>query len=209
MSRLAVLIMLALITSSCAFIGAGEIGDVVYKSPPKTSVDTSISFNVGYYIDDTWLFDFLKSNPDSIGRKVITPATIENLWGKPNKVVIEKDRKIITYNRGLRWNGFIAIVLIPIPIAVPVGHKTVIFTFENDLLTYWVIRDNHYCISYTGFNLIPFDPEGKTLGFHATTECQWHKDISPRDGEMACGSLFYDKCYPPNSGAGGTGINLK
>lgn len=207
MLRYILLIALALITSSCAFVGVGEVGEVIYKSPPEA--DGYWHFGGGYYIDDTWTSKFMENDPESNRKKVITPSNVEALWGKPNNTVVDKSRKVITYNRGLRWRGIIPIAIIPIPLVVPVGHKTVSLTFENDHLVNWVIHDSHSCVSYIGFNFIPLDPEGKTLGFKAGSSCGWHKDMSPDNGEMSCNFLFYDRCYPPDAGTVSKGENLK
>jgi hypothetical protein len=75
------------------------------------------------------------------------------------------------------------------------------------MLNNWTINDDHYCVSYVGFNFIPIDPEGKSLGFKSGSSCKWHKDMTPYDGKMACAVPFYDKCYP--SPKYGRGENLK
>lgn len=197
MQRFLLLMILLFSSSGCAFIGGGEIGEAVYKS----SVNGWHS-----WIDNTLASSFNKASYDSSTKKFISPANIEAVWGKPERIIIKNNKKHITYNKGLRWKGMIAIVIIPIPIAVPVGHKTVTFNFENDQLQNWEIHDSHYCVSYTGFNLIPLDPEGKSLGFFAERDCEWHKDMDPRD-DMACGSIFYDKCFSLQTGMTGKNLN--
>jgi hypothetical protein len=196
--RIILIIILMLSTAGCAFVGYGGIGEAVYTSREQKR--------------PVFRYNMLNSDLSKRDKKVTdtTPfqvSDIEAEWGKPDEIVVNDTFKKMTYKKGLRWKGIILIIGIPVPIAVPVGHKTITFNFENDFLNYWTILDDHYCVSYAGFNLIPLDPEGKTFGLKAETSCKWHKDMTPYDGKMACAVPLHDRCYP--SPDYGRGDNLK
>ena len=152
--------------------------------------------------------DLSKRNKKVNDRSPFQVSDVVAEWGKPDDIVIVNDKsKKLIYKKGLRWKGIVIIIGIPIPLSIPVGHKTITFNFENNLLNNWTIHDDHYCVSYVGFNFIPIDPEGKSLGFKSESSCKWHKDMTPYNGKMACDVPFYDKCYP--SPEYGRGENLK
>lgn len=207
MLRFLLLLVFILFTSGCAYVGYGEIGEVKYKGPDRP--ESGYQWGSGYFIDSTWTDEFLKHSTEGEFKKFITPSSIEAVWGKPENVTIENNNKTVTYNRGLRWRGFVAVIIVPIPIAIPVGHRTVTLSFENDRLKGWETHGSHRCLSVIGFNFIPTDPEGKSLGFKAVSECDWHKDMTPYNGEMACNFFLYDKCFPKNDVGIGTGKSLK
>lgn len=199
MRYLFLLSVILLSASGCALIGAGGIGDAVY---------TSAKYGKLSYCDTILKSDFsLRQLP--VGSKPVQYSDIEAEWGKTNDLTVEGNNKSVTYKTGLRWKGIILMPIIPIPLAIPIGQKSVTFHFENDYLINWTIHDDHYCISYVGFILIPFG--GEFFGPISETSCQWHKDMNPtRSSEdMACDVPFYDKCYPPNIYNSGRGRNLK
>jgi hypothetical protein len=176
--------------NGCAFIGAGNIGNIEYIFPKMDSESNPLSTMP--------LKDFSKMNLQ--GRSVEI-SDVENLWGKPDKLTIKDGKKDYTYHLGLRWNGLILIPVIPLPIplALPVGHESITFTFFEDKLTRWSILRNHYCVSAAGFSVIPLDPEGKSLGLSAGSACQWgHKGIEPYNtsATITCDLPFYNRCYP-------------
>ncbi len=87
------------------------------------------------------------------------------------------------------------IIPVRLPIAIPVGHKDVTLIFEDDRLVQWIIIDDHWCITSLGFNFIPMDPEGKSVGFFYETSCEWgHRGVDPYSAK--CDFLFYKGCYP-------------
>jgi hypothetical protein len=195
MIKIIPLLVLLIFTSGCAFVGYGGVGEAVYTSPEQS----------GPVFAYTMLKkDLSITHKRTTDTKPFELSDIESEWGTPDKTIIVNEKtKRITYKQGFRWKGIVIIPLIPIPIAIPVGHKTITFNFENDSLKNWTVHDDHYCVSYAGFNLIPFDPEGKTLGLAAESSCKWHKDMTPYQGKMACHVLFYDRCYlSPEYGRG-------
>lgn len=195
-----IILLSMLIVSGCAIIGVGEIGEAVYKTPDNSHGNR--------WVRSKYSRLFYPSS--EAGSHRVSPDEVEAIWGDPKDTVIDSNTKKLTFNNGLRWRGIILLPLLPLPFAVPVGNSTVTFNFENDVLLGWTIHDSHYCLSYSGFNLIPLDPEGKSLGFqNESRDCQWHGDMTPYDGEMACKFMLYDKCYKSELGGLGTGKNLK
>ena len=190
MLRITLLSLLMLITSGCAFFGGGVIGEAIYTSPSQEFP------HITYMLKS----DFTKMEPGVNRTVYIKLSDIVAEWGKPSEVLYNNGIKSITYEKGLRWKGLrlMLIVPYPIPIAVPVGHKTVTFHLKDDTLINWTIHDSHYCESYIGFNFMPYIP----FGFEAETQCEGHKDMSRYEGQMACDVLFYDKCYPKNKPSG-------
>lgn len=53
-------------------------------------------------------------------------------WGDPAKTSVSGQQRRLTYKQGLSWAGIMPIVIVPIPLAVPSGHKTVTFTCDGD-----------------------------------------------------------------------------
>lgn len=50
-------------------------------------------------------------------------AEIVQLWGKPDEVKESGSCRLLVYNDGLAWSGVFAFVgVVPVPVAVPVGH---------------------------------------------------------------------------------------
>lgn len=200
MKYLILLCLFILSNAGCAFVGGGAIGDVEYTSPNQEGAQRR--------------YEMLKSDLTTrqsarVGAKPFKLSDIESEWGVPHTVVTQDSKKTVTYRNGLRWNGIISLFLLPLPIAIPVGYSTVNFHFKEDILINWTIRDEHYCMSYVGFNLIPLDAQGKTLGLASETSCEWHKNMTPYNGSMVCDVPFYDQCYPPSPPSPGRGSNLK
>jgi len=146
----------------------------------------------------------LQHRPRSEDKKY-TIEDVKAEWGEPKQITLSDNKTTLFYSKGLRWKGIIIIPLIPIPLAIPVGFKTVSFEFTNNELDRWKIHGTHYCFSYAGFNFIPVIP----VGFFAESDCQSHDDMLIGYGEMSCNVPFYDKCYPSTGGARGTGNSLK
>jgi hypothetical protein len=183
------IVVLQLLTG-CAFIGVGSIGDAQNVTPDQSSYKKGEYRAFGYCMlksDYSW-----KSKPirDSI-RFTINDVRAE--WGKPRKIEHFGNKTVLHYSDGLRWRGCIIIVLLPIPLAVPVGTKTVQFEFTNDMLDRWEIHGTHSIFSIAGFNLIPVAP----IGFYAETDSKWSDGMTVGDSDMECNVPFYKGCYLP------------
>lgn len=186
-----IILLCVLFSAGCAFIGGGTIGNITYTSVKRS--------NDWYWGWRTPICEgYAKSMEAGINRGQFTMAEIEAICGKPDEIIHGNEN--ITkweYRRGIRWKGINLMLILPlrIPIAVPVGRNNVTFIFENGKLAQYSVIDDHWCITYVGFNIIPLDPEGKTLGFHYETACEVeHKGIEISDAK--CNLLFYSSCYP-------------
>jgi hypothetical protein len=74
----------------------------------------------------------------------ITKEELANYWGAPdNKKTNNKDSEFYRYNYGLRWNGILITFFgIPIPLAIPVGHKYLEFNIlDNTLISASMVDD--------------------------------------------------------------------
>lgn len=74
---------------------------------------------------------------------LITSEELLDAWGKPDHIErVTTNKEEWTYNFGLRWNGIFAlVVVVPVPLIVPVGHKYVTFTVENGKLISAYMKD--------------------------------------------------------------------
>jgi hypothetical protein len=106
MTKMVPLLFLCLLTQGCVGIGAlrtrTEAYPIPYMSGTNSPADTS-----------NWL---------------------EDHWGKPNKIShagAGSLDEIWTYKFGLRWDGVLLAVVVPIPIAVPVGREQVCFVIRG------------------------------------------------------------------------------
>ena len=62
----------------------------------------------------------------------ILATTIVEEWGEPDeKMPMSETKERWVYQYGLRWNGPVVYVLIPLPLLIPVGHNTVTFLVED------------------------------------------------------------------------------
>lgn len=99
----------------------------------------------------------------------VSPITSEELffyWGKPNDVYkYGSDREIWRYEYGLRWNGLIIGIIIPIPIIIPVGHDYVDFSIEENNVTSAFMKNdsglNGVMVFEYKFGIRPTDSEDK------------------------------------------------
>lgn len=61
-----------------------------------------------------------------------TASALERTWGKPDRIGREgADTEIWTYRNGLRWNGVILVVFLPLPLIAPVGWDHVTFRIQG------------------------------------------------------------------------------
>lgn len=84
-------------------------------------------------------------------------------WGKPDKISISGAQRRLTYSRGRTWAGIRPVALIPLRLAVPVGHKTITFTCDGDGL----IEASGVTTKTTGFHCGLITREG-LLTCHST-----------------------------------------
>ena len=69
------------------------------------------------------------------GSEGVSPVTSEELlvyWGKPDDISKDEfDNEIWRYEYGVRWNGLLIGLIIPIPLFIPVGHDYIEFSIYN------------------------------------------------------------------------------
>ena len=64
-------------------------------------------------------------------RAILTSELLE-YWGEPDEIVKNNGDEAWIYQFELRWNGLGIAFIIPIPLAVPVGHEQVSFAVAAD-----------------------------------------------------------------------------
>jgi len=109
-----IILSFALVTSGCAGFGVLYPNDTTPISNPKIS-----SFGNIY---------------TTRNEKQYTCLEVVELWGEPDSLVTEGEIKTLTYKYGLVFAGIMPIVIIPIPLALPVGQKKTIIECQNDIV---------------------------------------------------------------------------
>lgn len=72
-----------------------------------------------------------RSETDAVGD---SKAWLEEHWGKPARLVPSSAQgggDIWTYRFGCLWSGVVAVVVLPIPLALPVGRERVSFLVQD------------------------------------------------------------------------------
>lgn len=75
----------------------------------------------------------------------MTEAELIKYWGNPDEIIYnDKGQKQLLYKRSeWRWNGiFAAVLVIPIPLLVPVGHDYLLFTVDNGNISSVYMKTN-------------------------------------------------------------------
>ena len=65
-------------------------------------------------------------------QRTIVASKLLEYWGEPDEIVKNNGDEAWIYQFGLRWNGLMVAVIIPIPLAVPVGHDELSFSIDED-----------------------------------------------------------------------------
>jgi hypothetical protein len=65
-------------------------------------------------------------------QRTIMASELLEYWGEPDEIVKINGDEAWIYQFGLRWNGLMVAVIIPIPLAVPVGHDELSFSIDED-----------------------------------------------------------------------------
>ena len=66
--------------------------------------------------------------------KEFTCEQVEKLWGQPDVVTVEGGKTVLVYKNGLVFAGVMPFVVIPIPLALPVGQKNTTIECENGVV---------------------------------------------------------------------------
>ena len=65
-------------------------------------------------------------------RAVLASELLE-YWGEPDEIVKTNGDEAWIYQFGLRWNGLgVGFGLLPVPLAIPVGHKKLSFSIDQE-----------------------------------------------------------------------------
>lgn len=108
MSRifLKILSLVFLVTQLAGCMGAG----VYYPENSTAIINPKIGIGIGEYrINET-------GEPDSCSQALTH-------WGNPNETMVKENDTHLRYDHGPTWLGIMAIIVFPIPIAIPVGKK--------------------------------------------------------------------------------------
>lgn len=110
-----IILSFTLIMSGCAGFGVLYPSDTTPISNPKISS----SFGKIY---------------TTRNEKQYTCSEVIELWGEPDSLDTEGEIKTLTYKYGLVFAGIMPIVIIPIPLALPVGQKKTIIECHNNIV---------------------------------------------------------------------------
>jgi hypothetical protein len=120
MTKIIPLVILCILTQGCVGIGAFKTHIETFQNPT---------------LSDAACVDCLSSsNPSQTVSNAYTAAWLKTHWGEPKSIrhasATDLD-EIWTYKFGLNWNGVIVVVLVPIPVALPVGREQVQFILRD------------------------------------------------------------------------------
>jgi hypothetical protein len=121
-------LLCAVVQAGCVAVGVGYEGNERFRQEFPIVAEK----RAPYYLGPTTMADRVsKWWVDRIVKK----EDFLKAWGQPDRIVIKEEQEQWLYRKGIRWNGFfiLPIVPIPIPLLVPVGWKefTVEFTGDN------------------------------------------------------------------------------
>ena len=74
-----------------------------------------------------WYNSHSKTNAE-----VYTSTWLKTNYGKPTNVITNGSEEVWTYQSGRIWAGVMPVVIVPIPLAVPVGREAALFTLQDD-----------------------------------------------------------------------------
>ena len=120
MTRMIPAAILCLLTQGCVGIGA-------LKTHTETIQDPTLS-------DTACVKGLSSSNSSQTVPHAYTAAWLKTHWGEPKSIrqasATDLD-EIWTYKFGPNWRGIVAVVLVPIPIALPAGRARVQFVLRD------------------------------------------------------------------------------
>ncbi len=114
-SNILFLFIFTLSISSC--VGGG----VIYPGEKRAMESPSVSSIKGRYSSS----QNQKNN--------LTCQNIQEKWGAPDNIELIEDLEVLTYKNGLVWAGVLPFIVIPIPMAIPIGQETTIIECKNNI----------------------------------------------------------------------------
>lgn len=130
-SHLLILVAFPFALGGCVGIGA------LYPQASKAIENPKIGAGVGEYYENT------KSTP-------LTCSEVRAQWGVPSQQSTAGTESTMVYKRGLVWAGVMPIVVVPIPIALPVGRKTTTMTCKGNTLVRAIGTETGLSAAYCG-----------------------------------------------------------
>ena len=79
-----------------------------------------------------------------------TCEQVRGLWGEPDDVDVEGDHETLVYKKGLVFAGVMPFVVIPIPLALPVGQKNTTIECEKGVVVRAYKRGTTISAAYCG-----------------------------------------------------------
>jgi len=107
--------MLSLIPLLSSCVGVG----VLYPKSSATIDHPQVGPTLGFY------------GPGGVNNSTKC-SEIKSRWGEPNHSSLKGSETTLEYKYGLVWAGIMPIVLIPIPLALPVGRKSITMICVDD-----------------------------------------------------------------------------
>jgi hypothetical protein len=112
-----VLLMFSLIPLLSSCIGVG----VLYPKNLATIDHPQVGPTLGYY------------SPGGLNNPAKC-SEIKSRWGDPNNTSLNGNETTLVYKQGLVWAGVMPIVVVPIPLALPVGRKNTTLICVDDAI---------------------------------------------------------------------------
>lgn len=71
-----------------------------------------------------------------------TSSEVISLWGEPDKILIKKNSEYWIYNREVAISGILIwVIIIPIPLIIPTGHRTTTLIFNKETVSKIIYED--------------------------------------------------------------------
>jgi hypothetical protein len=109
---------------------------------------------------------------DSSNRRFPVPTKNQVLaaWGKPDRIEMSSQgNERWIYENGIRWNGVVLFLLIPVPLLIPVGSDYMVVEYAGDSVVA-VETINNAVKSYAGCGFYAFHDIGFGCGFSGPGE---------------------------------------
>jgi hypothetical protein len=124
MTKIIPLVILCLFIQGCVGVGALETHTKTLQNPALS--DAASANGLG------------SIHPGQTVTNAYTAAWLKDHWGEPKSIrhagTTDLD-EVWTYKFGPRWNGVVVVVLVPIPIALPVGRERVQLVLRDGCVT--------------------------------------------------------------------------
>lgn len=111
-----------IIAVTSIFILSGCVGaGVLMPDESEAILSPSISSSKGNYSSNHF-------------EKKYTCSYVQEKWGEPDTISAKDNKSTLLYKHDLVWAGVMPILIIPIPLAIPVGSKSTAIECNNDVV---------------------------------------------------------------------------